>query len=113
MEEGCKLAWVTRTAKDPVRLRRAIVVMMSGQGQAVRDITSLLQTPRPAPPAVRDLRTTPLGHDRDQLAELTRLQTGERDDPLRTRRGDHLHHHMINYGLDQPIRTHPNLRDIT
>ncbi|MBB4906273.1 helix-turn-helix domain-containing protein [Actinophytocola algeriensis] len=34
---------MTRTAKDPVRLRRAIVVMMSGQGQAVRDITSLLQ----------------------------------------------------------------------
>lgn len=43
MEEGRKLQRVTRTAKDPVRLRRAIVVMMSGQGQAVRDITSLLQ----------------------------------------------------------------------
>jgi transposase len=43
MEEGRKLARVTRTSKDPVRLRRAIVVMMSGQGQAVRDITSLLQ----------------------------------------------------------------------
>jgi hypothetical protein len=43
MEEGRMLARVTRTAKDPVRLRRAIVVMMSGQGQAVRDITSLLQ----------------------------------------------------------------------
>jgi hypothetical protein len=42
MEEGRRLARVTRTAKDPVRLRRAIVVMMSGQGQA-RDITSLLQ----------------------------------------------------------------------
>ena len=27
----------------PVRLRRAIVVMMSGRGQPVRDITSLLQ----------------------------------------------------------------------
>ncbi len=43
MEEGRRLARVSRTAKDPVRLRRAIVVMMSGQGQAVRDITSLLQ----------------------------------------------------------------------
>jgi hypothetical protein len=27
---------ITRTAKDPVLLRRAIVVLMSGQGQAVR-----------------------------------------------------------------------------
>jgi transposase len=43
MEEGRKLARVTRTSKDPIRLRRAIVVMMSGQGRAVRDITLLLQ----------------------------------------------------------------------
>jgi transposase len=43
MDEGRKLQRITRTAKDPVRMRRAIVVMMSGQGQAVRDITSLLQ----------------------------------------------------------------------
>ena len=43
MEEGRKLQKITRTSKDPVRLRRAIVVMMSGQGQAVGDITSLLQ----------------------------------------------------------------------
>jgi transposase len=43
MDEGRRLARITRTAKDPVRLRRAIVVMMSGQGQAVGDITSLLQ----------------------------------------------------------------------
>ena len=42
MDEGRKLARITRTSKDPVRLRRAIVVM-SGQGQTVRDITSLLQ----------------------------------------------------------------------
>ncbi|WP_425570619.1 helix-turn-helix domain-containing protein [Nonomuraea rosea] len=34
---------ITRTAKDPVKLRRAIVVMMSGQGQSVPDITSLMQ----------------------------------------------------------------------
>jgi transposase len=43
MEEGRKLQRITRTAKDPVKLRRAIVVLMSGQGQAVRDITSLMQ----------------------------------------------------------------------
>jgi len=43
MEEGQKLQRITRTAKNPVRMRRAIVVMMSGQGQTVRDITSLLQ----------------------------------------------------------------------
>ena len=43
MEEGRKLQRISRTAKDPVRLRRAIVVLMSGQGQAVRDITSLMQ----------------------------------------------------------------------
>ena len=43
MEEGQKLQRITRTAKNPVRLRRAIVVLMSGQGQPVRAITSLMQ----------------------------------------------------------------------
>src|SRR3954449_11474952 len=43
MDEGRKIQRITRTSKDPVRMRRAIVVMMSGQGQTVRDITSLLQ----------------------------------------------------------------------
>lgn len=43
MEEGRKLQRITRTAKDPVKLRRAIVVMMSGQGQSAPDITSLMQ----------------------------------------------------------------------
>lgn len=43
MDEGRKLQRITRTAKNPVRMRRAIVVMMSGQGQTVRDISSLLQ----------------------------------------------------------------------
>ncbi|MFQ6269417.1 IS630 family transposase [Kutzneria viridogrisea] len=52
MEEGRKLQRVTRTAKDPVKMRRAIVVLMSGQGQAVRDITSLLQV---SPDYVRDV----------------------------------------------------------
>jgi len=41
--EGRKVQQITRTAKDPVRLRRAIVVMMSAQGQSVPDITSLMQ----------------------------------------------------------------------
>ena len=43
MDEGRKLSRIIRTAKDPVKLRRAIVVLMSGQGQTVRDITSLMQ----------------------------------------------------------------------
>jgi transposase len=43
MEEGRRLQRISRTSKDPVRLRRAIVVLMSAQGQSVRDITSLLR----------------------------------------------------------------------
>ncbi|MFD4957039.1 IS630 family transposase, partial [Streptomyces sp. NPDC058451] len=43
MEEGRRLQRISRTAKDPVRLRRAIVVLMSAQGQTVKDITSLMQ----------------------------------------------------------------------
>lgn len=43
MEEGRKLQRITRTVKDPVKLRRAIVVMMSGQGRSAPDITSLMQ----------------------------------------------------------------------
>jgi transposase len=41
--EGHKLVRITRTAKDPVKLRRAIVVLMSAQGQAVGDIVNLLR----------------------------------------------------------------------
>ncbi|WP_345613098.1 hypothetical protein [Pseudonocardia adelaidensis] len=41
MDEGRKLARISRTAKKPVRMRRAIVVLMSAQGQTVRDITPL------------------------------------------------------------------------
>ncbi|MFJ2033865.1 helix-turn-helix domain-containing protein [Streptosporangium sp. NPDC087985] len=43
MEEGRRLQRISRTAKDPVRLRRAIVVLMSAQGQTVKDITSLMR----------------------------------------------------------------------
>src|SRR5213592_420153 len=43
MTEGRRLQRIGRTAKDPVKLRRAIVVMMSAQGQSVPDITSLMQ----------------------------------------------------------------------
>ena len=40
--EGRRLQRISRTAKEPVRLRRAIVVWMSAQGQAVPDIAHLL-----------------------------------------------------------------------
>jgi transposase len=43
VEEGRKLQRISRTAKDPVKLRRAIVVLMSAQGQTVKDITTLMQ----------------------------------------------------------------------
>ncbi|MGW7671561.1 IS630 family transposase [Streptomyces sp. NPDC054775] len=43
MDEGRKLQRISRTAKDPVKLRRAIVVLMSAQGQTVKDITTLMQ----------------------------------------------------------------------
>jgi transposase len=43
MEEGRKLQRISRSAKDPVELRRAIVVLMSAQGQTVKDITMLIQ----------------------------------------------------------------------
>ncbi|MFJ8028681.1 helix-turn-helix domain-containing protein [Streptomyces sp. NPDC096311] len=43
IEEGRKLQRISRTAKDPVKLRRAIVVPMSAQGQTVNDITRLMQ----------------------------------------------------------------------
>jgi hypothetical protein len=50
MTEGRRLQRIGRTARDPVRLRRAIVVLMSAQGQSVPDIGrgQLLpaQTPR-------------------------------------------------------------------
>jgi transposase len=38
-----KIQRITRTAKDPVRLRRAIVVLMSAQRQSARNITTLMQ----------------------------------------------------------------------
>ncbi|MFC9699287.1 transposase [Streptomyces sp. NPDC056943] len=43
VEEGLRLQQISRTAKDPVKLRRAIVVLMSAQGQTVKDITMLMQ----------------------------------------------------------------------
>ena len=43
MEEGRRLQRITRTAKDPVRLRRAIVVLISAQGRPVPNVTSLMQ----------------------------------------------------------------------
>ncbi|WP_260326266.1 IS630 family transposase [Streptomyces sp. TLI_185] len=43
IDEGRRLQRISRTAQDPVKLRRAIVVLMSAQGQTVKDITSLIQ----------------------------------------------------------------------
>jgi hypothetical protein len=43
MEEGRRLQRISRMAKDPVRLWRAIVVLMSAQGQTFKDTTSLMQ----------------------------------------------------------------------
>jgi transposase len=42
MAEGRRLQRIGRTAKDPVKLRRAIVVLMSAQGQSAPDIAQLL-----------------------------------------------------------------------
>jgi transposase len=42
MSEGRRLQRIGRTARDPVKLRRAIVVLMSAQGQGVPDIAHLL-----------------------------------------------------------------------
>ncbi|WP_443315334.1 hypothetical protein [Streptomyces sp. 8N616] len=36
MDEGRRLQRISRSAKNPVRLRRAIVVLMSAQSQTVR-----------------------------------------------------------------------------
>ncbi|MEH1130881.1 IS630 family transposase [Micromonospora sp. CPCC 206061] len=43
MAEGQRLQRISRTAKDPVKLRRAIVVLMSAQGQPAPDIAHLLK----------------------------------------------------------------------
>jgi transposase len=45
MTEGRRLQRIGRTAKDPVRLRRAIVVLMPAQGQSAPDIAHLLDCP--------------------------------------------------------------------
>ncbi|MGW1682870.1 helix-turn-helix domain-containing protein [Saccharopolyspora sp. NPDC002376] len=42
MAEGQRLQRISRTSKDPVRLRRAIVVWASAQGRSVPDIAHLL-----------------------------------------------------------------------
>ncbi|WP_327117631.1 helix-turn-helix domain containing protein [Nocardia sp. NBC_01730] len=42
-EEGRRLQQIARTSKQPVRMRRAIVVMASAQGQPVPLICRLMQ----------------------------------------------------------------------
>ena len=46
MTEGQRLQRISRTAKDPVKLRRAVVVLMSAQGQPAPDIAHLMQRRR-------------------------------------------------------------------
>ncbi|MGU3586772.1 helix-turn-helix domain-containing protein [Rhodococcus sp. C26F] len=43
MEEGRRLRKISRTAEDLIKVRRAIVVLMSAHGQSVQDITLLMQ----------------------------------------------------------------------
>ncbi|MFD2028537.1 IS630 family transposase [Promicromonospora aerolata] len=43
-EEGQRLQRTTRTSKNPVRLRRATIVMASAQGQSVPDIAAMFAT---------------------------------------------------------------------
>lgn len=42
MSEGQRLARITRTSRSPVRLRRAMVVLASAQGQSAGDIAPML-----------------------------------------------------------------------
>lgn len=42
--EGQRLQRTTRTSKDPVRLRRATIVMASAQGRSVPDIAAMFAT---------------------------------------------------------------------
>jgi hypothetical protein len=51
MAEGQRLQRIGRTAKDPVKLRRSIVVLMSAQGQPAAEIAHLMRQ------AVRPLLT--------------------------------------------------------
>jgi hypothetical protein len=43
MDEGHELARIIWTTKTSVRVHRAIAVLMSGEGQPVRTLTSLMQ----------------------------------------------------------------------
>jgi len=44
MAIGQRLQRLTRRSKDPIRLRRATIVMASAQGQAVSDIAHMFAT---------------------------------------------------------------------
>ena len=59
VEDSRKLQRISRRAEGPVELRRAIVVLMSGQGQAVRDITTLMQPNVEVPNAPEHAITNP------------------------------------------------------
>ena len=59
MTEGQRLQRIGRTAKDPVKLRRAIVVLMSAQGQSAPDIAHLLTDRFGPAPATWAWRSAP------------------------------------------------------
>ena len=62
MAEGRRLQRIGRTAKDPVKLRRAIVVLMSAQGQSAPDIAHLLDcSPEYVRGVIHDFNDTGFG----------------------------------------------------
>ncbi len=90
---------------------RRIVRLRAGLSAVER--VGQLQTPRPAPPAIRDHRTTAFGDDRDQL--WNRPGCNPVNGTIHSDRDAVITYmpYMINYPLHQPISTHPDLRDVT
>jgi hypothetical protein len=74
MEEGRRLQRIASTAEDPVRLRRGIVVLMSGQGQLVPDIASMLQV---SADYVRDVSVIHAFNERSWIDILEHLRASE------------------------------------
>jgi hypothetical protein len=74
MEEGRRLQRITSMAKDPVRLRRAIMVLMSGQGQSVPAIASMLQV---SADYVRDVSVIHAFNERSWIDILEQVRASE------------------------------------
>jgi hypothetical protein len=103
------------------KLRHRTVALPHGQvgppvGRDQLCPVSQRRRPLPAWAPVRDLVSAPLRDQPHQLRELARFQAGERADPLRLRRCDHLRHaDMINYRLSRPtprVTRHRLLREV-